>query len=376
MAATDEESTERTVYGVFGELAIPVTDDIDVQAAIRFEDYGGRVGASVDPKIALNWRITETLSLRGSASTTFRGPPQSLLSGTGTALSYVGPTAAFKAIDTVGNPNLQSEKAVSTNIGLIYQNESFYGSFDFWAFTFEDSFQTENFNSILSAYTANNCIVGGAAVNNATCNELGSHIFPVAARSNLAGTERIVVNWLNGTDIQTSGIDFKAEYTLADVMNGAMTFGIDGTYGLDYGRGAQLDISGAIQLAPAREQLGYLNYNAGPSFTSKPELKTSAHVSYETQAHFASLVARYVGEYDDRGAPADLPALATIDAQTTFDLNYIYRGVDNLTLSASIVNIADEDPPEARGDLAYDPFTHNPFGRLIKVGFTYNILGE
>ena len=88
------------------------------------------------------------------------------------------------------------------------------------------------------------------------------------------------------------------------------------------------------------------------------------------------LVARYVGDYDDQAAPADLPALATINAQTIFDFNYVYRGVDNLILSASIVNIADEDPPEARGDLAYDPFTHNAFGRLIKVGFTYSILGE
>ena len=92
--------------------------------------------------------------------------------------------------------------------------------------------------------------------------------------------------------------------------------------------------------------------------------------------HYAGVIARYVGEYDDTGAPADLPWLATIDSQTTVDLNYVYRGLDNLVLSASIVNIADEDPPMARGDLAYDPFTHNPFGRMIKVGFTYTVMGE
>ena len=41
----------------------------------------------------------------------------------------------------------------------------------------------------------------------------------------------------------------------------------------------------------------------------------------------------------------------------------------------NIVNVANEDPSEARGDLAYDPFPHNPFGRLIKVGVTYNLPG-
>jgi outer membrane receptor protein involved in Fe transport len=377
LAATDEQSNERTVYGVFGELAIPLTDDVDIQAAVRFEDYGGNVGSSIDPKIAATWRITEELSLRGSASTTFRGPPQSLLSGKGTALSYVGPTASFKAIDTIGNPQLSSEEAVSTNIGLIYQNESFYASIDYWSFTFEDSFQREGFNQLLGAYSANDCIDDGAAVDNATCNTIGSHIFPVAARSNLASTERIEVNWLNGTEIKTSGIDFKAEYTFSDVMNGSVSVGVDGTYGLEYERDAGLDVSGSVVLAPAADLMGQLNYNAGPSFTSKPELKLAAHLTYENDAHYGGLVVRHVGEYDDTGAPARLAALlGTIDDHTTYDLNYVYRGFDGLTLSASVVNLTDEDPATSRGDLAYDPFTHNAFGRMMKVGFTYTLMGE
>jgi outer membrane receptor protein involved in Fe transport len=377
LAATDEESTERTVYGVFGELAIPLTEDIDVQAALRFEDYGGNVGGSIDPKIAVSWRLTDELSLRGSASTTFRGPPQSLLSGTGTALSYVQPTLAFKAIDTVGNPNLGSEEAVSTNFGVVYQTDNFYGSVDYWAFSFEDSFQTEGFNSIISAYSGNDCLGSGDVPTDSTiCNELRTHIFPVAAHTSLAATERIVVNWLNGQDIETSGIDFKAEYRFDGVMDGSVSVGVDGTYGLEYERDAQLDLSGNIQLAAGGDLMGFLNYNQGPSFTSKPELKAAAHVSYEDDVHYAGLIARYVGEYDDAGASAAYPWLATIDNQTTFDLNYVYRGLDDLVISASIVNVTDEDPPAARGDMNYDPFTHNPFGRMIKMTFTYTVMGE
>jgi outer membrane receptor protein involved in Fe transport len=362
---------------VFGELAIPVTEDIDVQAALRFEDYGGEVGGSIDPKIAVSWRVTDELSVRGSASTTFRGPPQSLLSGTGTALSYVAPTLAFKAIDTVGNPNLGSEEAVSTNIGVVYQTDNFYGSVDYWSFSFEDSFQTEGFNSIINAYSGGDCLGSdGVATDSAVCNELRTHIFPVAAHTNLAATERIVVNWLNGQDIDTSGIDFKAEYRFDGVRDGSVTVGIDGTYGLEYERDAQLDLSGNIQLAAGGDLMGFLNYNQGPSFTSKPELKAAAHVSYEDDVHYAGLIARYVGEYDDAGASAAYPWLATIESQTTFDLNYVYRGFDDLMISASIVNVSDEDPPAARGDMNYDPFTHNPFGRMIKMTFTYTVMGE
>ena len=43
--------------------------------------------------------------------------------------------------------------------------------------------------------------------------------------------------------------------------------------------------------------------------------------------------------------------------------------VDLTTLN--VINVGDEDPPAARGDLNYDPFTHNPFGRMIKVGVKY-----
>ena len=217
---------------------------------------------------------------------------------------------------------------------------------------------------------------GGVPTNSAVCNELRTHIFPVAAHTSLASTERIVVNWLNGQDIDTSGIDFKAEYRFDGIMDGSVTVGIDGTYGLEYERDAQLDLSGSIQLAAGGDLMGFLNYNQGSAFTSKPELKLAAHVAYEDNVHYAGLIARHIGEYDDAGASAAYPWLATIDSHTTFDLNYVYRGMDDLVLSASVVNVTDEDPPAARGDLNYDPFTHNAFGRMIKLSFTYTLLEE
>jgi iron complex outermembrane receptor protein len=38
------------------------------------------------------------------------------------------------------------------------------------------------------------------------------------------------------------------------------------------------------------------------------------------------------------------------------------------TLSLSAENFTDEDPPLARLDLSYDPFTASAFGRTYKVG--------
>ena len=45
-----------------------------------------------------------------------------------------------------------------------------------------------------------------------------------------------------------------------------------------------------------------------------------------------------------------------------------------VTLSA--INVTDEEPPLARVDLNYDGYTHNAFGRMIKVGIEYTFAAE
>jgi outer membrane receptor protein involved in Fe transport len=63
--------------------------------------------------------------------------------------------------------------------------------------------------------------------------------------------------------------------------------------------------------------------------------------------------------------------MATIDSQLTHDLHYINNMFDQWTLSASVINLLDEDPPLASTDLSYDAYTHNPFGRMIKLGVAF-----
>ncbi|MBT5053847.1 MAG: hypothetical protein HOM69_11540, partial [Gammaproteobacteria bacterium] len=44
---------------------------------------------------------------------------------------------------------------------------------------------------------------------------------------------------------------------------------------------------------------------------------------------------------------------------------------DALSVTLSGVNLSDEEPPIAYGDLMYDGYTHNSIGRIIKLGFKY-----
>ncbi len=65
---------ERKVKAVFAELSLPFIENVETQIALRYEDYGGRIGSEVSPKIAMSWRPVDTLLLRGSFSQSFRAP--------------------------------------------------------------------------------------------------------------------------------------------------------------------------------------------------------------------------------------------------------------------------------------------------------------
>lgn len=371
LAATDEESTDRDVYGVFAEVNLPISDTFEVQLAARFEDYGDKDGgSSFDPKIAASWDVTDQLTFRGSASTTFRAPPASFLSGTGTSLQFIAPALAFKAADTTGSPDLDPETAVALNFGAIFQTDAFYASIDYWSFDFEDPFQTENATQIVNAYGANGCEDGGAGVGTSTCDALRARLLPLG--TSIAGVQRIQRFIINGADIKTSGIDFTARYSFDDVVGGSLELGLEGTYQLEYDSDDFVTRDG-LQVANGGDFVGLSN--EGTPFTPLPEAKGNVFLRWGNEEHRLNIVSRFVSGYDDE-AP-DTPAnLRSIEDQVLTDITYVNNSFENLTLSLSVFNVADENPPAVANDLNYDPYNHSPFGRMIKVGAIYSFGGN
>ena len=64
----------RSVNAAFLELSLPFAENVETQIALRYEDYGGNIGGDLSPKVALSWRPTDDLLLRGSYSQSFRAP--------------------------------------------------------------------------------------------------------------------------------------------------------------------------------------------------------------------------------------------------------------------------------------------------------------
>lgn len=365
LAATDEENTSRDIWAGFAEVSLPLTPDLNVQVAARYEDYEN-VGSTFDPKVSFRWQATDIFTLRGSASTTFRGPPQSFLSGVNTELTFIDAASAFKAVDVAGNPNLEPESAVTFNLGGIIQTDRFYGSLDYWSFDFEDPYQTESEAQIVDGYIANDCADGGAGVGTDACDALRSHIFPLGVPA--AALQRVDVSIINGSDVRTSGVDYNARYDFFDVAGGDLTVGSRGSYVMEFESDPFVDVNG-YQLAPGGDFAGLLN--DGDPFTPKPEMQATVFAKWSTPEHRVNYDMRYVSSYDDV-RPA-IPSLGSIDSHVTHDLHYINNSFDNLTLSASVINVTDEDPPLVSTDLSYDAFTHSPFGRMFKLGLTWSL---
>ena len=80
---------ERDIMAAFVEFQVPLHEDVEMQLAARYEDYGDDIGSTFDPKLGLRWQASDSLVLRGSASSSFRGPGLAQIEeGTGFSLEF------------------------------------------------------------------------------------------------------------------------------------------------------------------------------------------------------------------------------------------------------------------------------------------------
>ena len=114
---------------------------------------------------------------------------------------------------------------------------------------------------------------------------------------------RMEVNWINGTDITTSGIDWLAQYDF-ELDNGMLTIGTQGTYTLEYDVDDFVEIGGVF-LESGGDFAGELNDNRN-SLTPVVDLRGNIFAKWASGPHRAQLTARYWGEYEDESAIASL----------------------------------------------------------------------
>ncbi|MBB6092740.1 iron complex outermembrane receptor protein [Povalibacter uvarum] len=354
-----EQDLTRDVVGVFGELSLPLFDSLQAQLAVRYEDYGGNVGATTNPKLSLRWQALDWLAFRGSYGTTFRGPLQNqLLDGFVTTLAFTSRVSGYKPYDNYGNPDLKPEEADTFNVGFMVNAGGFTATADYWNVTFTDPIGGEGGTDLVEAFfgTATAPI---DQCNNAAYDALQTRMTFATGTCSAANLIRTRVNTINGPEERVEGIDASIAFRFADMF----TVGTDASYTLSYERDA-LIVEG-VQIKPEDDYAG----TRGSTVGSIPQLRGSAYFDVGLEHHNFRLTSRYIDGVEDTrsSVPVGTPG-HDVDSFLTFDLVYRLLLPAQTTVTAAVFNIADEDPPFARLDLSYEPFIGNPLGRYYKIG--------
>ncbi|MFK7828640.1 MAG: TonB-dependent receptor [Congregibacter sp.] len=347
----------RSSYAVFAEAKIPLTDTVEVDLALRYEDLES--DSSVDPKIAVRWQTTDSLVLRASASSAFREPSlQQFYSQETNLEGLVDPLnpggALFVRVDSVGTLDLTPETSTNFNLGAIWSpTDDFTVRVDYWRFDYEDVIVTEAAQGKLNADP-----------NGPDINRLAG------PGSQLQG---VITNYVNESTVETDGIDVAVDWSVLTDGLGQFGFNLTATHFLSY----EIPCTGAnergcVDASGVQDVAGYFNFD---SFVrSIPETKVSGVIDWSMGDHTLALLGFYTSGYETT-RPVDARAAALgytqdIDSWFTVDLQYTYNldfGDNNAIFTLGSKNLFDELPPQVydASNFSYDPKHHDPRGRLV-----------
>lgn len=347
------------ILAAFAEVVLPFTARSNVTLGARYEDYGSDGGGTFNPQLRAKWQLTDWLALRGSASTTFRAPPQTSLAPN-PAGSIPNILGRATALDLIGNPDLEPEEATTYSVGFIVQAGGFDAALDYYTYDIENILTTEPQNAVVNAVFPN----GATGANNCATVDpkfLADH-FVFNGACSAANLSKVNLLRINGPQATLSGLDLRASYRFPDVLGGALTLGVVANQTLDY----EFEAFSVAGLAVAGfEAVGRLN--AGTLAHQLPEYKGQAYLNYGRGPVNLRWTLRYNSSYIDQ-RQAVTAVGRDIPSSTYQDVSAVVELPRNVTLLLSVNNLTDEDPPLVRLPEGYDAMTADPLGRNYRVG--------
>jgi outer membrane receptor protein involved in Fe transport len=357
---------ERDQYAAFIELFWPITDNLDLQLAGRYDHYDS-FGGDFNPKVAFRWSPIDSLIFRGNYSTSFRAPSLAQV-GAGTLLSSYtvdcsetpeacdgDATADGESLlsEDVANDNLEPETADTWGFGLLWSpSDRIDVTADYWSISYENVIGIDEDDFIRRALLGEYPVVGGGELLTGTPGLEVENGFVIDAHFELSN--------LGFQDI--SGIDLTYTQDIP-FENSTLTLLADATYLIEYLRKSS-------PASPAIDEAGEYLY---------PEWLASFKARYSIGNWDMSLRARYTDSYKDDPAPRTLDALGiprgtiiNVDSWLVWDANVAYNFTDYNFLSLNVRNLLDEEPPLVLGTSAnVDQINHSSMGRFITLRYTH-----
>jgi outer membrane receptor for ferrienterochelin and colicin len=400
---TGDVSGSRDVVSVFTEMQIPVSDSVNMQVALRSEDFSD-FGSTTVGKLALGWEITPGWDFRASISTAFRAPNiiqvnEKTVVRSGT--KYDRAAYQVNAVQSVQNvidsdsrytiqrmatgaAGLEAEESDNTSIGLVLTpTDRLTITVDTWSIEKDKTIglfgrenQTVNDMLLRFANGTNNCdsFAGDPLVVREAADDGDAAGFAAAGVCPFGDIKYVRNDYTNmalrtveGTDV---GIYYNFESNVGD---------FDVRYIGTFLDKFEQKASGEFAFLQAKKDNGEIPESIPikgfGDLLGKDGIYDNKHtvrVSYDKGPFGASLVALKKGEFVQTslglkdGVPYMVPSMTTMNLTMSYDFDM--RGHD-ARLRFSVRNLKDERAPTADRYYGYYADAHQDYGRNFSLDF-------
>ena len=314
---------ERDMHGIYADLSSDVSEDLFLQAAMRYEDYSD-FGSELVGKLAFKYTISDDFNMRGSVGTGFRAPTpgQQGTTNVSTRLPEGLPVATglFPALSAVGQAlgaeALKPEKSLNYSLGVTGNIDDLNVTLDFYRIELEDRFYAVSTLDVSTDETDAD----------AYANFLKLEAAGVAGANTIGG-----VNYFqNAFDTVTNGMDFVVTYTMGDTVLSTS---------VNYNK-TEID-SDASAFLNAEDQFDLEN--------AIPEWRGVASAKHSFDDLTLLVRANVYGSYEN-AISSDATTRQEYDPTVFFDLEATYQISENVSIAAGARNIFDEYPDKDNGD--------------------------
>ena len=318
------EQYNRSSYAVYGDLSADVSEDVFLQAAVRFEDYSD-FGSEIVSKVAGRYRINDSIAIRGSFGTGFRAPTpgQQGTTNVSTRLPQGFPVATglFPATGSVakalGAVPLRPETSTSYTIGFTADIADLTVTVDYYSIDIDDRF------SAISTLQVSTDPNAGSAYDN----------YQAMVSAGVAGAETIggVLYFTNAFNSKTTGIDLVASYPLE--WNNGQSTALQ--FAVNYNK-SELTSDASEYLNP-ESQFDFSNADPNTRWNLTANHSFSDSVSM-------MLRGRYYGTSANSDNTSPYLAIQHFGSTFFLDLDLSYQVNDNWRVSVGGRNILDKYP--------------------------------
>ncbi|MBK7686586.1 MAG: TonB-dependent receptor [Rhodocyclaceae bacterium] len=405
-----------TVRSAYVELVAPLTKTFEVEGAVRYDDFAS-FGSSTTPKVGFKFTPSKAFAIRGTAAEGFRAPnaaengisgsqfvfnnirdplncPASNANGTPNTTSPLNVPAFCSFAPTylqVSTPTLKPEESKSYTLGLILEPvRGWSTTLDFYSIEMKNQIipmaSLATFNPLAFA------VRGAPQV--ATFGDGSTGLTP-------AGTIQFIAQpYVNGQSAKTTGYELGTRYKWNLGEMGKLTTGFQFAHLMSY----KVTLNGVTTELAGTHGPAIIGGNTG-----NPRDRAQLTLSWEKGPLTATTTTNYVSGYDltdpangivtcddglnyasTRYADTTVPGatqFCKVKSFTTTNLNLRYAVNKQLTLTGTINNLFDQEPPvdqmtyggtgsnasSGGTGAAYNPSLHQAgaVGRFYSVGLAY-----